>query len=293
MKNNNCSIIRDILPLYIENIISKDTKQFVEEHLSHCEECKSYFEVLQEDIPFEKNCLENDTGIEVIKMVESNISKKRWLTGIISAVVSAIIVILIFAYLTTPEYTPYSEIDDIISIKDNNGFVTLSFTGEYELYEIEDGIYNINIYNTLWNKLFNVNKKQNIIVNPNREKVNTIYYVSNDGQEDNVIYGLDPFENGKVISLPRLVLNYYFIIAILLFIISGIFFMIFRKKEKAKGIIVKIFFIPTSYIISHIMIKGFNATSYSAVRDFYLILLLTIPIYFLFYIIHKKKYLKS
>ena len=30
---NECSIIRDILPLYVENMVSEDTSEFVKEHL--------------------------------------------------------------------------------------------------------------------------------------------------------------------------------------------------------------------------------------------------------------------
>ena len=35
---NNCNIIRDILPLYIENMISDDTRAFVDEHIAECAE---------------------------------------------------------------------------------------------------------------------------------------------------------------------------------------------------------------------------------------------------------------
>ena len=293
MKNRECSIVRDILPLYVENVISDDTKQFVDEHLSHCTECKNELELSQTDIPVKKKCSEKDSGIEVIKKIGLDIKKKRVFTGILSAVISTIVVILSFAYLTAPEYLPYAESFDIISVKDNNGCVTLSFTGEYEIYQSEQGVFDISIYNTIWNKLFNIEKKQDITVNPNGETVNTIYYVSNGGQEDEVIYGRNPINNGGVMTLPRLFLNYYFVTAIIFALVLAMLVVIFRKKEKVKALIVKILFIPISYIVSHIMIKGWNATSYSAVRDFYLILLLVIPIYSLFYILYKKKHSKS
>ena len=37
---NECSIVRDILPLYIEDMVSDDTASFVEEHLKGCPECQ-------------------------------------------------------------------------------------------------------------------------------------------------------------------------------------------------------------------------------------------------------------
>ncbi len=292
MKNRECSIIRDILPLYVENVISDDTRQFVDEHLSHCAECKNELELSQTDMPVKNFCLEPDSGAGVIKKIGLDIKKKRVFTGILSAVISAIVVVLSFAYLTAPKYLPYAESFDIISVKDNNGCVTLSFTGEYEIYQREQGVYVISIYNTIWNRLFDIEKKHDIAVNPNGETVNTIYYVSNGGQEDKVIYGRNPINNGGVMTLPRLFLNYYITTAVLIALILAVLFLTFRKKEKVKAIIVNILFIPISYIVSHIMITGLNATSYSATRDFYLILLLVIPIYSLFYVIYKKKHSK-
>ena len=186
----------------------------------------------------------------------------------------------------------FTESFDIITAHENNGSITLSFTGEYELSQREHGIYDISVYNTVWSELFDTMQRQVITVNPNREEVNTIYYVTNGGQEDKVIYGDNPITNGGVMTLPRLFLNYYIAVAFLIAVVLTLLLLLFRKKQKIRTIIVEILFAPISYIVSHIMITGFNATSYSATRDFYLILLLVIPIYFLFYFLYKKKHSK-
>ena len=39
MKRNDCSIVQDLLPLYIEDMLHPDTTAFVEDHLSDCEVC--------------------------------------------------------------------------------------------------------------------------------------------------------------------------------------------------------------------------------------------------------------
>ena len=291
---NECNIVQDILPLYLENMISTGTKQFVEEHLNQCAECEMKLELLKTDMCVEKNYQLEEAPIQAINKIRFDIKKKRIVTGILSAALSVIVAILSFAYLTAPEYLPYAEPFDIITSSEINGVVILSFKGEYELSQREQGVYDISLYNTAWNKLVGNTQKQTIVVNPNGEEVNTIYYVSNGGQEDKIIYGENPNPNGGVITLPRLVLNYYFSIALLITLILAVFYLIFRKNEKAKAIIAKILFMPVSYILSHIMIKGWKATSYSATRDFFLILLITIPIYIVFYIIYKNKsnYLK-
>ena len=41
---NECNIIRDILPLYAEDMVSPDTVSYVEEHLKSCEACRREYE---------------------------------------------------------------------------------------------------------------------------------------------------------------------------------------------------------------------------------------------------------
>ena len=45
---NECNIIRDILPLYVENIISDETTEFVKNHIDKCVECQREYEQLKE-----------------------------------------------------------------------------------------------------------------------------------------------------------------------------------------------------------------------------------------------------
>ena len=47
---NECSIIRDILPLYVENMVSEDTSEFVKEHLESCPTCRAELEKLREPV---------------------------------------------------------------------------------------------------------------------------------------------------------------------------------------------------------------------------------------------------
>lgn len=38
---NNCNIVKDLLPLYLEELCSEDSKSYVEAHLAQCEDCQS------------------------------------------------------------------------------------------------------------------------------------------------------------------------------------------------------------------------------------------------------------
>ena len=37
---NECSYVRDILPLYYEGMVSEETAEFVKQHLETCDECR-------------------------------------------------------------------------------------------------------------------------------------------------------------------------------------------------------------------------------------------------------------
>lgn len=45
-----CEIIRDLLPLYLDHVCSEKSRQAVEEHLRHCEECRREAEKMSQDI---------------------------------------------------------------------------------------------------------------------------------------------------------------------------------------------------------------------------------------------------
>ena len=44
MSKISCNVIQDIMPLYVDEIVSEDTKKLVEEHLKECEDCRKEME---------------------------------------------------------------------------------------------------------------------------------------------------------------------------------------------------------------------------------------------------------
>lgn len=53
MSKLSCEVTGDLLPLYLENMVSADTKAAVEEHLSECESCRARFEQMTTSLPAE------------------------------------------------------------------------------------------------------------------------------------------------------------------------------------------------------------------------------------------------
>ena len=72
-----CSIVRDLLPLYFENMLSEDTAVFVKEHLENCSDCAAEFEGLKPGKQIEKTeTSQKENDVIVIMAVKKKIVKK-------------------------------------------------------------------------------------------------------------------------------------------------------------------------------------------------------------------------
>ena len=47
--NKDCEIIRDLLPLYVDDVCSTWTKELVEKHLQNCNECQKILKNMEKD----------------------------------------------------------------------------------------------------------------------------------------------------------------------------------------------------------------------------------------------------
>ena len=277
----SCNTISDILPLYVENMVSQDTRDIVEEHIASCENCKKRLEEMRtvEEPPV-------DTNIAPLRNIQNTLRRKKLQTIIFSVMVTLVFAVVTIAYLTTPAYISYNE-NPVSIIEQDDGTVLLNFSEEVSGFNINKYpaannsgyVYEITTWETIWHKKISKNNLENTVLNPNGEKVASIYYYNTDGSENSLIYG-DPITDGSVITLPRLVLSYYVLFAIGFFLICGIGLVIFRKNEKIRIALEKIILLPISYLFAHILIKGLHSTTYLAERDLYLILLVALSLFF-------------
>lgn len=116
-----CSIVRDLLPLYFENMVNEDTAVFVKEHLENCSDCAAEFEHLKSDRQIDKSeAPQRKNDINVLTAVKKKINKKIFK---IVAAVCLVFVVLISAVML---YTGigYSVTKDSISlsVKSDGGY---------------------------------------------------------------------------------------------------------------------------------------------------------------------------
>lgn len=71
---NECSIVQDILPLYVEDMVSEDTAGFVKEHLRGCPECRAELKKLREPVTVQ---LEPDINAAPLKRLKKTLLMKK------------------------------------------------------------------------------------------------------------------------------------------------------------------------------------------------------------------------
>lgn len=88
MNKLDCKIIQDLLVNYVENLTSKETNEYIENHLRECKECKKTVEIMQKSVIAEENKSKNQ--IDYLKKY------KRKMLALKLIVSSIIVVLLIF-----------------------------------------------------------------------------------------------------------------------------------------------------------------------------------------------------
>lgn len=282
-----CNIIKDLLPLYLENMLSDDSHALVEEHIRNCKECGNYLNEMNNfnEMPLDRNA-------SPLKKIKSSLYKKKIQTVIFSVMISFALFVILIAFVTAPEYIPYSEKNVAIN-ETGNGTVLVQFDDtvygyNVSAYKSDDNsgyVYHITAWNSIWNRITKKSNPKYTVINPNGENVVAVYYYQTDGSEDILIYGKDINPDGGIVTLPRLYLTYYALIAAVMAVVCGLIMIIGKHNKKTLNVTMKLFLLPASYLLGHLMIRGFTASSYTAKRDFYAILLVTALFYAAFLIL--------
>lgn len=95
MNELKCCVVRDLLPLYTDDVVSEDTHALVENHLVNCEECRAaHFAMkVKLDLP------DVPDGAEVIKHVKRKWGMKQFWKGIVIAALTAALLFGGFLFL--------------------------------------------------------------------------------------------------------------------------------------------------------------------------------------------------
>lgn len=280
---NECSIIQDILPLYVEEMASDDTVSFVREHLKDCPRCRAELEKLQKPVEVQ---LKPDINAAPLKRLKKALLMKKLQTILCTVAILLALMLAVISLLTAPEYFEYTP-DLVTASETGAGEVTLSFSGKvtgYNLQQIDDPdgrntVYHLEAWTSPWDRMFKKNGAWAVTVSPENDKPLLIYFTQiADGSSVN-LYGEAASDNSGWVALPGLTLGYWLLGNIMLFIIVAVIWFCVRKKERIRRRAEYLMLIPVAYGLGHLCVLGFRTVSYSEWRDFQLILAIGILLY--------------
>ena len=268
MNDIPCGVIRDLLPLYTEDLCSEESRALVDDHIINCTDCRRLKESMKKTEP-----LPADSG-EGLKKIRKELKNRKLRTAALAALLVFVLLVSFFSWYSKPEYYPYSE--NLSRVRDLGDKIEIHFNGVaragLETREDPEGGTMAILY--AWTSPMDRRSKIDTMTIP---KVDALYYCWETQGENTVLLAGETDAAGMQV-LPRLVLGYYVYLALLLGAVSGLLWFLLRKK-KAGALFRLIFFAPVSYLIGHVLIMGLKTLSFDAGRDFGFILMAACGVY--------------
>lgn len=127
MTKINCAIIQDILPLYVDEVVSDETRELIEEHLKHCKICNQEVRTMTQELtlPIEKEA-------PLIQSFKKKWRNKKLIVASLSILLTAFVMLgghyMIFHY---DNFLPYSKSLIQIEEQDNGNLVSHYYGKSY------------------------------------------------------------------------------------------------------------------------------------------------------------------
>ena len=277
----SCEVVRDLLPLVAEGIASRESGDLAQAHMTECPACKGLYEQMK--TPPHLAVAEKEKSGDAFRSIKKELRKRKTAAVLFFSLVLLLALVTVFVQLTSPRYIDYTK--ELITLSEEaDGTVYATFSNEVTGYHAEVNwdvdfgmkIMQIEAWSTVWDKILGKGA-QTVQISSPEKPVDAAVYCANE-QEAVAIYGTLPYGSGMIL-LPRLALGYYAVLAVLLAAVLGILWVIFRKKAAAERILRYCALAPVSYLIGHVCVKGLTTISFSMVRDFYAILMLSAVAY--------------
>ncbi|MBK3493638.1 zf-HC2 domain-containing protein [Viridibacillus sp. YIM B01967] len=125
MKDTKCTVIQDFVPLYVDEVVSDDTKSLVNEHLLTCEDCRNEYEQMKRTlyVPIENKAT-------LFSQLKKRWNRKKWLLIFGSVLTTTLIGFALFSFIFYyAEPIPYTA--DLFELEETaDGTLVLNYFGE-------------------------------------------------------------------------------------------------------------------------------------------------------------------
>lgn len=193
MKKINCEIVNDLLPLYLDGVVSDSTKTIIEEHLNSCDPCRKKAEFLKKDmvLPVVQNIPRSEARI--FQKLKTHFWKKNVFISMSTMILTILLIIGVYSYMNLKRIgIPYNEATIHIDEADGKLYATyqgLNLGGTIALAPStvtidgeEKQIAVFYYYETPWSKYF-----QPIF---EKDALDYTFYLGTENEIDQLYYGI-------------------------------------------------------------------------------------------------------
>ena len=317
--NKDCSIVQDLLPLYAEDMLREETKEYVDGHLAQCEACRAELAALKADVtPAPVNA-------QPLRSLKKQLRRKKFTAVLLAVTLALTLATAGFAYLTAPQYLPYSETEWTVARADGavtveeladlsgvesisvNLLTPVSGTEVTSTQEPDSGktVYFITAWRTpldTWRGAFDEAKDAPSATNTAermQREADALQGVLAKTESARTLFTLDTANCAAVYYSPNngqddvllcgsrdggiislpRLALGYYVLLSLALLIPLSIAFFLCRRKKAGKALGHLALIPACYLTGHLLVKGFVTTSYQMQRDFSLIVLTAALLY--------------
>lgn len=269
--NGKCCMVRELLPLYLEELTTPETTVQIQAHLQACTACQAEKARLEQALPPREPELP-------VKKLRKLLNRRRRFALLLTALAVLLVAVSAFAWLTAPEYCNIGEAEPRILEAEGRLYITFSNRVQHSSClrtingENGEAEYAIETWTTPLDRAHGDGLQ--CICIPAEEYM-TVWFAQNNGQADVLLYGEG---TGDVrMLLPRLALGSYVTAALCLAAVLAAAAVILRKSRLCAGLL-RALTLPVSWLSGSVIVKGFDFTSYHIQRDVAVIALISMTI---------------
>ena len=135
-RSKPCDVIQDLMPSYIDGILSEDSKALVEEHMGTCQECRKMLEIMKEEQGKEQNQMRSSAA--TLKKIRKKLIVRRVLTATVAVILTLIVAAAGYNHWYFNE--KYMTLEDSgMYVKDNCLYSSNNLINRMKVQYTEDG----------------------------------------------------------------------------------------------------------------------------------------------------------
>lgn len=152
MNNKSCPVVKDLIPLYVDEVCSEESRTLIESHVAVCQSCMAELEGMAGplSLPLEKAEIhkKESEGLQAVAAVWKRTKSKAFGKGVLLSTLCAGMLLLgytgLFRWNVMPVSSNIVSISDVSQLEDGSIAFHLRLTDGYDLNEVrysmgEDG----------------------------------------------------------------------------------------------------------------------------------------------------------